>query len=341
VEVVRHMARMGYPGALVLVSGEDARILETTYRLAKGHHLNVLGVLRKPVEPAELRRIMEGGFSQAATATHAARKHYGPQELALAIACGELVNYYQPKVEVRTGAVIGVETLVRWRHPRDGLVLPDQFIAMAEESGLIDELTRNVLTAALLQSRSWQDAGLSLQMAVNVSMDNLLELDFPDWVERAASRTGYPLTNLMLEVTESRLMKDALTPLEILARLRLKRIGLSIDDFGTGHSSLSHLKRFPIDKLKIDRTFVHDIPRDPDDCAITAAIVDLARNMGITSIAEGVENEAQRDFLLERGCDEMQGFLLSPALPAAAAAAYLAQRRDDPGGPTVIVPRSA
>lgn len=315
VEVVRHLARMGYAGALVLVSGEDARILETTYRLAKGHHLNVLGVLRKPVEPEALRRIMEGGLSHAATATHAARKYYGPQELALAMQCGELANYYQPKVEVRTGAVVGVESLVRWRHPHDGLVLPDQFVSMAEESGLIDDLTRHVLTAALRQSRLWLDAGLSLQIAVNVSMDNLSELEFPDWVERAAKEAGYPLTNLVLEVTESRLMKDALTPIEILTRLRLKRIGLSIDDFGTGHSSLAQLRDIPFTELKVDRGFVHDACRDASLRAIFEASLGMARQLGLRTVAEGVENQEDWDFLRAGGCDLAQGNFIAKPMP--------------------------
>ena len=151
-----------------------------------------------------------------------------------------------------TGTVAGVETLVGWRHPQDGLLFPDQFIAMEEEHGLIDALTRAVLTDALRQARLWQDAGLSLHVAVNVSMDSLAALEFPDFVAREVAKAGVPLMSLVLEVTDSRLMKDLLAPLDILARLRLKRIGLSIDDFGTGHSSLAQLRDIPFDELKMD-----------------------------------------------------------------------------------------
>jgi EAL domain-containing protein (putative c-di-GMP-specific phosphodiesterase class I) len=260
VEFVRHLARIGYAGGLVLVSGEDGRILQAVEKLAKAHNLNVLGALHKPVSPEQLQHILDGKSRRVARAL--VRKIYEPDELRRAIAGGELVNYYQPKVALATGTIAGVETLVRWRHPQDGLVFPDQFIVMAEEHGLIDQLTRAVLTGALRQARLWQDAGLSLHVAVNVSMDNLAALEFPDFVAREMGKAGVPLTSLVLEVTESRLMKDSLAPLDILARLRLKRIGLSIDDFGTGHSSLAQLRDIPFDELKVDRGFVHGACRD-------------------------------------------------------------------------------
>jgi CheY-like chemotaxis protein len=249
VEFVRRLAHLGYGGSLVLVSGEDERILHTAERLAKAHGLNVLGALHKPVSPDHLQQLLGRSHPAPAAASRAAGKIYGADELRRAIARGELLNHYQPKVELATGAVAGVETLVRWRHPEDGLVFPDQFIATAEEHGLIDDLTRAVLTAALRQARRWHDAGLALQVAVNVSMDNLTDLEFPDFVAREAGKAGVPVAGLVLEVTESRLMKDPLAPMDILTRLRLKRIGLSIDDFGTGHSSLAQLRDLPFDEL--------------------------------------------------------------------------------------------
>ena len=151
-----------------------------------------------------------------------------------AIENGELVNYYQPKVAVATGEVAGVETLVRWRHPVDGLVFPDQFISVAEASGLIDALTQVVFTAAMAQAKAWQDARLAFRIAVNVSMDNLASLNFLNFVADVTAKMGVAPQNVVLEVTESRLMQDTRAPLEILTRLRLKRFRLSIDDFGTG-----------------------------------------------------------------------------------------------------------
>ena len=316
VEFVRHLARSGYAGGLVLVSGEDERILQTVEKLAQAHHLNVLGVLHKPVLPEQLRQMLEKHFSSAATAPKAARRSYGLDELRQAIADGELVNYYQPKVGIASGAVSGVETLVRCRHPQDGLVFPDQFIRTAEEHGLIDDLTRVVLTAALRQARLWQNAGLSLRVAVNVSMVNLAALDFPDFVAREAGKAGLPLTSLVLEVTESQLMKDPLVAMDILTRLRLKRIGLSIDDFGTGHSSLTQLREIPFDELKIDQSFVHGACRDASLRAIFEASLGMAHQLGMKTVAEGVEDRDDWDFLRETGCDLAQGYFIAEPMPA-------------------------
>lgn len=183
VEFVRHLVGTGYAGALVLVSGEDERILQTVKNLARAHHLNVIGALHKPVSPDQLRQVLDTFAAKKVEVVRAPSKTYGPDELRRAIAQGELVNHYQPKVSVATGSVAGVETLVRWLHPQDGLVFPDQFIPVAEEHDLIDDLTQAVLSKALDQARIWLDAGLSLHLAVNVSMDNLRALD---------SRTGSP-----------------------------------------------------------------------------------------------------------------------------------------------------
>jgi EAL domain-containing protein (putative c-di-GMP-specific phosphodiesterase class I) len=323
VELVRHLVRIGYAGSLVLVSGEDDRILQTAEKLAKAHRLRVLGALHKPVSPDQLRQMLDGKLSSAA-APRTARKSYEPDELRQAIADGQLENHYQPKVELISGAIAGVETLVRWRHPRDGLVFPDQFIATAEEHGLIDDLTRAVLTAALRQAHLWQDAGLQLHVAVNVSMDNLAALDFPDFVAREADAAGVAVSSLVLEVTESRLMKDPLAALDILTRLRLKRIRLSIDDFGTGHSSLAQLRDIPFDELKVDRGFVHGACRDASLKAIVEASLGMARQLGMKTVAEGVEDQADWHFLHAAGCDLAQGYLIAKPMPAADLAGWMA-----------------
>lgn len=314
VEFIRELARIGYAGGLVLVSGEDERILQTAEKLSKAHRLNVLGTLQKPVSPEQLRQVLNKRPLHAAA--RAARKTYAPEELWRAITGGKLVNYYQPKVDLASGAVTGVETLVRWRHPEDDLVFPEQFIATAEEHGLIDELTRTVLASALHQARLWQDAGLHLHVAVNVSMNNLGSLGFPDFVARAALSAGVQPASLVLEVTESRLMKNPLAALDILTRLRLKHIGLSIDDFGTGHSSLAQLRDIPFDELKIDRSFVRGAWRDSSLRAIFDASLGMAKQLGMKTVAEGVEDRDDWDFLRATGCDMAQGYFIARPMPA-------------------------
>ena len=315
VEFVRHLGRIGYRGGLVLVSGEDGRILQTVHKLAQAHGIHILAALSKPVSTEQLRQVLASNASRSAIAPRASHYSPVPDELKRAIAGGELVNHYQPKVVLATGALVGVEALVRWQHPQAGLVFPDQFIAMAEEHGLIDELTRAVLSAALHQQRRWQDAGLDIQVAVNISMDNLAALDFPDLVAQLAEDAGVELSSVVLEVTESRLMKDVRAPLDILTRLRLKRVGLSIDDFGTGHSSLAQLRDIPFDELKLDRSFISGAGEDSALRAIVEATIAMARHLGMKSVAEGVETRADWDFLRTLGCDVAQGYFIARPMP--------------------------
>lgn len=220
-------------------------------------------------------------------------------------------------MEVSTGVLCGVESLVRWLHPLDGLVLPDQFIGVAEAHGLIDEITAAVLGQALQDARRWNDAGLSLSIAVNVSVDSLADVQFPDRFARAAEDAGVPPGQLVLEITESRLAADVRGPLDVLTRLRLKRAGLSIDDFGTGHSSLAQLRDFPFGELKIDRGFVHGAGNDATLRAIFQSSMQLSRELGMKTVAEGVEDRADWDFLQAQGCDMAQGYFISKPMPGA------------------------
>jgi len=249
---------------------------------------------------------------------------------------------FQPQVRVDDGRLTGIEALVRWPQPDGTVVMPGDFIPVAEQRGLIMPIGTWVLRSACRQNRLWQHAGLpKVPIAVNLSAIQFKQKNFVEEVERTLAETGLEPAWLAFDLTEAMLATgtaDLERTLEGLASLGVK---LAIDDFGTGRSSLAHLKRWPIDKLKIDRTFVREVPGDPDASAIAGAVVDLARNLGITVLAEGVEDEAQARFLRERGCDEMQGYLVAKPMPAAEMAAYLADRRVAPGDPPFIVPRSA
>ena len=315
IEFVRHLVERNYTGSLILISGEDERMLQTVEKLVQAHKITVLGHIHKPVKPEALSALLEK-WAPSSLDSPKAQKVYGADEVRAAINNGELVNYYQPKVAVATGKVAGVETLVRWRHPVHGIVPPDQFIGVAEANGLIDDLTRVVLTSALAQAKAWQEAGLVLRVAVNVSMDSLASLDFLDFVTGLTAKTGIPPQEIVLEVTESQLMGDARIPLEILTRLRLKRFRLSIDDFGTGHSSLAQLRDIPFDELKIDQSFVHRAWTVDTLRAMYDASLALARQLGMEVVAEGVEDRDDWDLLLRTGCDLAQGAFISRPMPA-------------------------
>ena len=317
IEFVRKLVDHHYTGSLILVSGEDERVIKAAETLVKAHRIMVLGRLHKPVTPEGLAALLKKWMPPKQREPRAEKRVYGANELRAAIANGELVNFYQPKVEVATGKSVGVETLVRWRHPVDGLVYPDQFIGVAELHGLIDDLTRVVLTGAMAQARDWRQAGLDLRVAINVSMDNLSSLGFADFVARIATEAGVLPKGIMLEVTESRLMGDIRAPLEALTRLRIKRFHLSVDDFGTGHSSLAQLRDIPFDELKIDRGFMHGAGSDETIRAIYDASLGLAKQLNMEVVAEGVEDQEDWDFLCRTGCQLAQGYFIARPMPAA------------------------
>ena len=237
------------------------------------------------------------------------------RSLRRAVERGELRLHYQPQYNVRNGRVVGLEALIRWEHPDLGLLPPGRFMGFAEETGLILPVGEWVLREACRQNRAWQNQGLpAVRVAVNISALQFRDAGFAETVQAALSETGLDSRWLELEVTESVIMQDAERVTDSLEHLKSLGLELAIDDFGTGYSSLSYLKRFPIDKLKIDQSFVRDITFDKDDAAIISAIIGLTRNLGLRTIAEGVETREQLEFLQLHGCDEAQGFLFSKPL---------------------------
>lgn len=335
VEFTRALAQRAYQGGIILLSGVDDRTLQAAARLVRSHGLQLLGSLRKPAGPNDLLPLLARLAPTVPERVRPAGRVYAAEDLRIAIAAGQLVNHYQPKVNLATGAVHGVETLVRWNHPRDGLVYPDRFIGVAEQYGLIDDLTNSVLSEALRQAGEWRRQGVWLRVAVNLSMDNLGVLDLPDRIAHQARVHGVEPEDLTLEITESRLMRDMRTALDILTRLRLKRFGLSIDDFGTGHSSLSQLRDIPFTQLKVDHSFVTGAWRDETRRVIYEASLSMARQLGMEMVGEGVEAREDWDFLRSSGCHIAQGWFIAKPMRAAALPAWIEdwqeRLRADPG----------
>ncbi len=238
--------------------------------------------------------------------------------LRRAIDKGELRVFYQPQVNIETGRIIGAEALIRWQDPDEGLIPPLRFIPVAEETGLITVIGNWILKETCLQGKRWIDAGLApLTLAVNVSPRQFLNSNIEQIVAETLAETGFPAACLELELTESALMQREDEAIQVLNRLHALGVRLAIDDFGTGYSSLSYLKLFPLDVLKIDKSFIDDIPHHRDDMEIAAAIVAMAHTLRLKVLAEGVETKAQLDFLKAQGCDLYQGYLTSPPVPAA------------------------
>ena len=300
---------------VILLSGMEELLLRAAEKLARAHNISVVGVLSKPALPVELAALLAKCTATVIRQPQVVHKTYEADEVRAAIENGELVNYYQPKVFVDSGELAGVETLVRWQHPTDGLVLPEHFIPVAEVNGLITDLTHVVLGNALRQARLWRDAGMPLRVAINVSMDDLADVGFTDSVLASLEAAGVEPELLELEVTETRLMGTMTSVLDVLARLRLNRIRLSIDDFGTGNSSLVQLRDLPFDELKVDRSFTHNARHDARLKAIFEASLDLANYLDMELVAEGVEDADDWAFMQATGCHIAQGYYIAHPMP--------------------------
>ncbi len=260
------------------------------------------------------------------------RDEYSPDRLTLltelrrAIDRGQLVLHYQPKADLRTGDINGVEALVRWNHPERGMIPPDEFIPPAQKTGVIAPLTMFVLDEALRQCRTWALQGMELCVAVNLSTRNLLDVHLPDTVGELLARWEVPPRLLELEITESTILADPVRAMQILSRLDEMGVQLAIDDFGTGYSSLAYLKRLPVDELKIDKSFILGMEESENDEVIVRSTIDLGRNLGLRVVAEGVETQAAWNRLVSLGCDVAQGYYLSRPAPAEQLTEWLRDR---------------
>ena len=267
------------------------------------------------------------------------RDQYSPSRLALAgelrraILEGELVLHYQPKAEFQTGNVTGMEALVRWLHPERGLLLPEDFLAVAEHTGMVRSLASYILDVALGECRRLADAGIHLPVAVNLSARNLSDVNLPHEVASILGKWGLPARALQLEITETSIMADPPRALDVLRRLKAMGVEISIDDFGTGYSSLAFLRSLPVGEIKIDKSFVLNMLVADEDAVIVRSTIDLGRNLGLRVVAEGVESKAIWSRLAELGCDVAQGFYVSGPLPSAKLIQWLDDRTDIVRGP--------
>ncbi|HWB47482.1 MAG TPA: EAL domain-containing response regulator [Stellaceae bacterium] len=309
VELLRHLALAHCGAHVVIASGLDDRTLETTLRLGAERGLKMGGALAKPAALQTLRDLLTRFVMVDERALI--------DELDAAIKGDQLFLQYQPKLDCHAGRMTGVEALVRWRHPTRGTIPPDQFIALAETHGMIDRLTDWVVSRAACQAAEWLQQGLPLEIAINISAKNTQDIDLPDRLVELCRAGGTNPASIILELTETSAMRDAVQMMDVLTRLRVKGFRLSIDDFGTGYSSLVQLQRMPFSELKVDRSFVMQMNKSRDCRVIVEIVIDLARKLGLKSVAEGVESQGILDELLRLDCDAAQGYHLSRPIDAA------------------------
>lgn len=350
------LARLGGDEFAILLEGageEQAVEVASKVRAALSDPFTVGGVIRNVSvsmgialypgqgnDLSELLRLADMAMYQAKVARsghrvftkdddhHSATRVRTVQELRVALRDDQLLLHFQPKINLSTGDVHGVEALVRWNHPERGLLLPDEFIRLVEESGLMPDLTRTVLEKALDQAATWRARGQELTVAVNVSPSSLVDSDLPQQIAALLAVRGLPASTLILEITEDFLMSDRVRSRAVLTQLRDVGVQIAVDDFGIGYSSLSYLRDLPIDELKLDRSFVLPMADDARAAALVASTVDLAHSLGLRMVAEGVEDAAAYDALARYGCDVAQGFFMSRPVPAADLDAWFVARSE-------------
>ncbi len=314
IELLRSLREAGSDAVLVFVSGFDERVRQAAARLAAALGLRVAGTLGKPLLVDRLLALLRALPERTGAKRAEEAPDIDPALLAAAIENDEIICLFQPKVTLQDRRLVGMEVLTRWRSPALGLVRPDRFIPLAERSGLIDRLTDRIMAQSLELFRPWRQQRPELTLAINLSPISLTDLTLPERVSTVLADSGVPPSALVLEVTEGAVMADYVAAADIMTRLRIRGVKLSIDDFGTGHSSLLSLLRLPFSELKIDQSFVRTCLHDPEAPKIIRAVVSLARELGLQLVAEGVETEPVAELLTRLGCAIGQGYLFAPPL---------------------------
>ncbi len=327
VELLRTLADTDITCPIALVSGAGPKLLGTAAQAGRSRGLNMLTPLQKPFSLADLRERMQEAQPTTRPRLRRPVEAASAQELSVALEQEQLLLHYQPQLSLTTGALEGVEALVRWNHPTRGLIFPDAFVGTAEESGLIEPLTDWVLRAAIARAARWHREGLRIGVSINLSARSLSRLDLPDRAEQAARVRNLDPTYVTLEVTESGVSDDVGSMLDIVTRMRIKGFPLSIDDFGTGFSSLAQLRRLPFTELKLDRSFVQGAAavNDADALSVLESSVNLAKRLRLKTVAEGIETRAEWNMLRSLGVDLGQGYYMARPMAADALAGWHAQ----------------
>jgi len=324
IEFVRHVSALPKAPAFVFVSGADQGLLSTTEDMARARGIVVLGSIQKPISIDLVRRALEKVGETRRKSTTTSHASITSELLEDGLQKGEFLLHFQPKVSLHDRSLVGFESLIRWQRPDIGLIPPSEFIPVAEEGPAITPLTHFVARAAMEQCALWNSTGLHTRISINLSAHMLIDLELPDRMERETRRLGLLPEQIIMEITESGVFRDAANALDILARLHMKGFALSIDDFGTGYSSMEQLSRVPFSEMKIDRAFVRGAAQNERAIAILKSSAELGRKLGMKVVAEGVETEQDWDTLNQACVDIVQGYLVAKPMPAAQVMTWLA-----------------
>ncbi|HUX46128.1 MAG TPA: EAL domain-containing response regulator [Terracidiphilus sp.] len=330
VEVLRMLGERRCKAGIVLMSGIDKRVIETAKKMARSLGLTVAGHLQKPFSLPQLQMLLETHkvLEPEEDPVVDEREPIPDHEVIQALELGQIVNYYQPQINLATGEVSGVEALARWRHPERGLLYPEHFLERMEVLGLMDRLCWVTVDLGLAEVGQFADQdGRVPRLSLNVSVTSLRDLKFPDIFLDLAHKHGVPAKNIAVEITETGLVTELALTLDVLTRLRMRQIQLSIDDFGTGYAMMQQLQNVPAIELKIDKSFVQWMESNMSDRVMVEKIIEMGHELEMEVVAEGVETQEQYDLLRKKGCDSVQGFLVSHALPPEEMVRWLAEYR--------------
>jgi EAL domain-containing protein (putative c-di-GMP-specific phosphodiesterase class I)/FixJ family two-component response regulator len=330
IELLRWLSQRNARGRVVLMSGVGKRVIESADKLARTLHLSVAGHLQKPFEIEELEAMLSAPRQEKIHKASRQDTNWIPSETELrrAIEESELVLHYQPQIDIASRQFIGIEALVRWQHPDRGLVFPDAYISHMESFGLITAMTREVIRVAVSDWNSLRlVTGKEPLLSVNASVLSLRDLDFPDMVLSVLNSMNLPPEKLVVEITETGLINDLASTLDVLIRLRMRQINLSIDDFGTGYSTMQQLRHIPATEVKIDRSFVQNSRVSQSDRVMVEKTIEIGHELGMRVTAEGVETEEELKFLTSCNCDVAQGYLFSRPLDLAKLSSWLSNYR--------------
>jgi len=316
IELLRLIPCVNQHVSVIFISGKNIDILHSAEKLAVEQGIQVLDALQKPFTPEELEQVLNNYSPQKGENYLGHNDLPTVEELRLAVKNKQLFMHYQPQVDLSSRTVIGVEALIRWLHPVKGIISPSIFIPIAEEEGVIEEMTTFSAQTAIQQAGLWKQQGLTLRMSINMSPKVINDLNMPEKLAYYAAKAGVESSDIMIEVTETSVTSDRCCYIDILTRLRMKGFGVSIDDFGTGYSSLQQLVQIPFSELKVDQAFVSNIVNEPEKMIITEISILLAHKLGLHVVAEGIEDEATWNALRSIDCDEGQGYWVSKAMSA-------------------------
>ena len=308
VQLIQGLAGLGIKAKIVIISGADTRLLEVSAEIARQRGLDIGAVLHKPVRFEELRRTLSELYSTTMP--------FSATTLRALIDSGAPIMHYQPKIRLGDASFCGVEALLRCKDAADRPVAPELAISIAEQAGLMGELNDRIFMCAIEQRRLWSESGRDLDVAINIPASASFDRELPDRLSALCTEQHVPTEAIILEMTESSLERDNLVAMETMARIRLMGFRLSIDDFGTGHSSLVRLRQMPFSELKIDRSFVTNLEKSSENTVIVRSLVQLAQNLEMHCVIEGVEDAFALKFAAELGCNEAQGFHVGRPMPA-------------------------